>query len=65
MAKQTNSTKLKGELTFDLDTHEITITEIVKEAEYTYDLIDILEQYNGKSIAFSITEDKDLEPIEE
>ena len=65
MAKQSNSTKLKGELTFDLDTNEITITEIVKDVEYTYDLVDILEQYNGKNIAFSITEDKDLEPIEE
>jgi len=81
MAKFTQSTKLKGELDFDLSTETLydgsgeqvevlvlnsaTITEVVKDEEKTYDLASILDNYNGKSIAFSISEDKDLEPIEE
>ena len=81
MAKFTQSTKLKGELDFDLNTETLynssgesvevlvlnsaTITEMTKEDEKTYDLASILDNYNGKSIAFSVSEDKDLEPIEE
>ena len=81
MAKFTQSTKLKGELDFDLSTETLydgsgeqvevlvlnsaTITEVVKDEEKTYDLASILDNYNGKSIAFSISEDKDLDPIEE
>ena len=64
MAKFTQSTKLKGELTFDLESQTITITTITKDAEYTYDLAEVLESYNGKTISISIAEDKDLEPIE-
>ena len=81
MAKFTQSTKLKGELDFDLSTETLynssgeqvevlvlnsaTITEVSKDDEKTFDLASVLDNYNGKSIALSISEDKDLEPIEE
>lgn len=64
MGKRTNSSKFKGELTVELENEHITITTITKEAEFVYDLLAELESYNGKTVSISITEDKELEPIE-
>ena len=80
MAKHTSSTKLKGELDFIATNRELytedgekvevlvleqaIITEIVKEEEKPYDLTKVLSSYHGKVVAFSVSEDKDLEPIE-
>lgn len=80
MAKFTQSTKLKGQLDFDLvketlftkdgESVEVmvlnsaTITEVTKEDEKTYDLVSVLEKYHDATIALSISVDEDLEPIE-
>ncbi|MDT0160288.1 YonK family protein [Bacillus sp. AG4(2022)] len=55
-SKKVNQVNLKG--IFELDTMEVT--EQTKEAEYTYDFLEILRDFNGKNISVSIKEEKEL-----
>jgi hypothetical protein len=55
-SKKISSVALKGSL--DLDTMEIT--EQTKEAEYTYDFLAILRDFNGKQVSISIKEEVEL-----
>ena len=61
MAKRVLSTQLKG--SFDMD--EMTITEVTKDSESTYNFLEILRDYAGKTITISIKEENELEPIGE
>lgn len=60
MAKRTNAVSIKGELKLD----DMTLTEITKEEEKVYDLLEILREYDGKTVTFSIKEENEL-PIKE
>jgi hypothetical protein len=61
MAKLVNSVALKGE--FTLDTMEVV--ETTKEAINTYDFLDILRNFDGKTISISIKEENEITPKEE
>lgn len=61
MAKLVNSVALKGE--FSLDTMEVV--ETTKEAINTYDFLEILRNFDGKSISISIKEENEITPKEE
>lgn len=65
MAKKVHSVNLKGFLELDFDKGQARITEVTKDAENVYDFFEIINEFNGKSISFSIKEEQDLEPIEE
>lgn len=60
VAKRTNAVSIKGELKLD----DMTLTEITKEEEKVYDLLEILREYDGKTVTFSIKEENEL-PIKE
>lgn len=55
-SKKVNQVSLKG--AFELDTMEIT--EQTKEAEYTYDFLAILREFDGKQISITIKEENEL-----
>lgn len=59
-SKKINSVNLKGQL--DLDTMEVT--EQTKEAEFTYDFLAILREFDGKQVSISLKEENEL-PIKE
>ena len=59
-SKKINSVNLKGQL--DLDTMEVV--EQTKEAEFTYDFLTILREFDGKQISISLKEENEL-PIKE
>jgi hypothetical protein len=59
-SKKVHTVNLKGIL--DLDTMEIT--EQTKEAEFTYDFLEILRDFDGKQVSISIKEENDL-PIKD
>lgn len=61
MAKRVLSTQLKG--SFDLDSMEIT--EVTKDSEKTYNFLEILQEYAGKTITVSIKEENEIAPIGE
>jgi hypothetical protein len=60
-AKLVNSVALKGE--FTLDTMEVV--ETTKEAINTYDFLEILRNFDGKTISISIKEENEITPKEE
>jgi hypothetical protein len=55
-SKMIHSVNLKGQL--DLDVMEIT--EQTKEAEFTYDFLEILRDFDGKQVSISIKEEVEL-----
>lgn len=55
-SKKVNQVSLKG--AFELDTMEVT--EQTKEAEYTYDFLAILREFDGKQISITIKEENEL-----
>jgi hypothetical protein len=55
-SKKVHTVNLKGIL--DLDTMEIT--EQAKEAEFTYDFLEILRDFDGKQVSISVKEENDL-----
>jgi hypothetical protein len=55
-SKKVHVVNLKGQL--DLDTMEVT--EQTKEAEYTYDFLTILREFDGKQVSISIKEENEL-----
>jgi hypothetical protein len=56
MAKKVHSVSIKG--TLDIGTMELT--EITKEAENVYDFLKILQDFDGKTIKFSIAKEEEL-----
>lgn len=65
MAKRVNSAQLKGILDISFEMGTGLITEIVKDEERVYNLFELLEEFNGKSITLSIKEENDIQPVEE
>lgn len=65
MAKKTNSVRLKGSVDVDFSTGVGTVTETIKDVEYVYNLFEILEQFDGKSVTISITEENELPTVDE
>jgi hypothetical protein len=61
MAKRILSTQLKGSFNLEL----MEITEVTKDAEKTYNFLEILQDYAGKTITVSIKEENEIEPIGE
>ena len=55
-SKKIHSVNLKGQ--FDLDVMEIT--EQTKEAEFTYDFLEVLREFDGKQVSISIKEEQEL-----
>jgi hypothetical protein len=60
MAKLVNSVNLKG--TFDVDTMEVV--ETTKENINTYDFLNILQNFSGKTVTISIKEENEITPKE-
>jgi hypothetical protein len=56
MAKKVNSVNFKGELNLDL----MEVTEQTKEAEFTYDFLEVLRDFDGKQVSISIKEEQEL-----
>jgi hypothetical protein len=56
MAKKIHSVALKGIL--DIDVMEIV--EQTKEAEFTYDFLEVLRDFDGKQVSISIKEEQEL-----
>jgi len=65
MAKKVHSIGVKGILDVNFDEGIARITEVTKDSEQVYDFFEIINEFNGKSISFSIKEEQDLTPIEE
>lgn len=63
MAKRKNSANLKGTLDVDFNAGVGTVTEIVKEVESEYDFFKLLEEFNGKFVTISITEENELPAV--
>ena len=60
MAKLVNSVNLKG--VFDVDTMEVV--ETTKENINTYDFLNILQNFSGKTVTISIKEENEITPKE-
>lgn len=61
MAEIKHSISLKGVI----DVEEMTITEIVKDEEKTYNLLEVLQRFDGQNATLSIVEKASLDPIDE
>ena len=55
-SKKVHAVNLKG--IFDLDVMEVT--EQTKEAEFTYDFLEVLRGFDGKQVSISIKEEVEL-----
>lgn len=55
-SKKVHAVNLKGSL--DLDVMEVT--EQTKEAEFTYDFLEVLRDFDGKNVTISIKEEQEL-----
>lgn len=56
MAKKVHSISIKG----NLDVGTMELTEITKDAENVYDFLKILQEFDGKTVKFSIAEEEEL-----
>lgn len=64
-AKRAHSISVSGDLMVgQIDDGAVTITEILDSMVLTYDLSEILEEFNGKKITITIKEDTSVEPTE-
>ncbi len=61
MAEVKHSISLKGVI----DVEEMTITEIVKDEEKTYNLLEVLGRFDGQNATLSIVEKASLDPIDD
>lgn len=59
-AKKVHSISITGD--FSLDTMEIV--EVTKDAEYTYDFLSILKDFDGKNITVTLKEQDEI-PVKE
>ena len=55
-SKKVHAVNLKG--IFDLDVMEVV--EQTKEAEFTYDFLEVLREFDGKQVSISIKEEVEL-----
>ncbi|AZV43711.1 hypothetical protein BAOM_3102 [Peribacillus asahii] len=55
-SKKIQSVNLKGELSLD----DMTVTEVTKEGEFTYDFLSILRGFDGKTISINLKEEIEL-----
>ncbi|UGO50817.1 YonK-like protein [Bacillus phage vB_BanS_Sophrita] len=60
MAKRTNSFSVKGELNLE----EGVVYEVKKESVETIDFMEILKEFNGKTVKISIVEDIEIVGID-
>lgn len=60
-AKKTHQVSLKGLLSLE----EMTVTEVVKEEEYTYNFADIIREFNDKNVSITIKEEDPIPTMEE
>lgn len=65
MAKRVNSASFKGKLDIDWSLGELILTESTKEGDFEYSLTELLDEFNGKTISFSIKEEDTIAPIDE
>jgi len=78
--KRTNQAVLKGTLDVELDTLKsiveeagyqledllkITVTKIVKDVAYSYDALELLQEFNEKYVEFTFKQETDLDTIDE
>jgi hypothetical protein len=59
-SKKVNTVNLKGVL----DMNQMEITELAKDGEFTYDFLEILKGFDGKTISLSVKEEEEL-PVKE
>lgn len=66
MAKRTHASKGKGilDINFNEGTGKITLVD-KNGGETVWDFLEILEEFNGKNISYSFTEEEDIAPIGE
>ena len=65
MAKRTHSSKGKGILDINFQEGYGRLTLVDKNGgEKTWDFFEILQEFNGKSITYNISEDEDITPVE-
>lgn len=55
-SKKVNQVSLKGFLDID----KMEVIEQTKEAEYTYDFLAIIREYDGKNVSITIKEENEL-----
>ena len=60
MAKRVNQVSYKGILDMD----QVTVTEITKESEDTYDLKAVLQTFDGKQVSITIKEEEPLPTVD-
>lgn len=80
MNKRTNQAVLKGTLYAELDTLKsvveeagyqiedllkITVTKVVKDVEYAYDALELIQEFNEKYVEFTFKQETDLDTIDE
>ena len=80
MNKRTNQAVLKGTIDMNLsalksvveeagyqleDLLKITVTKVVKEAEYVYDAFELMQEFNEKYVEFTFKQETDLDTIDE
>ncbi len=63
--KNVNQTNGKGLLEIDWNENRATLTHVTKDEELVYDFFKVLDEYNGKSVSFSIKEEKEIETLED
>jgi hypothetical protein len=56
VAKKIHSVSIKGVL----DVNTMELTEITKEGEFVYDFLKILQDFDGKTVKFSIGEEEEI-----
>lgn len=69
MVKVSKSAKLKGTLDILVDEDSglvtgISITNVVKEQENKYDLLALLNEFDGKTITIGVNEAVEITPVE-
>lgn len=63
MAKRKHSLNLSGTMDLDFNIGTGTVTEVIKDAEYEYDLFALLNEFNGKNVKISVTQEDDVQTI--
>lgn len=80
MNKRTNQAVLKGSLDIELDALKsivedagykledllkITVTKVVKDVEYSYDALELLQEFNGETVEFTFKKETNIDTIDE
>lgn len=65
MAKRVNSASFKGQLDIDWSLGALILTESTKDGDFEYSLTELLDEFNGKTVSFTIKEEDVIAPIDE